>query len=147
MSALSVTPVNLHPNPQDLVLGEASQVSQRQVNNYPTPRGSVLTVCSSGPGVGAGARHRDICKPENFTPILRKHPSGPSSKRKHPQVQQCQRPEAGRAPAPHGSASCLTSAEASSIICLFSLVTQAVKNPHAMQETWVQSLGWEDPME
>ena len=21
-----------------------------------------------------------------------------------------------------------------------------VKNPHAMQETWVQSLGWEDPM-
>ena len=22
-----------------------------------------------------------------------------------------------------------------------------VKNPPAMQETWVQSLGWEDPME
>ena len=22
-----------------------------------------------------------------------------------------------------------------------------VKNPHAMQETWVQSLGWEDPLE
>ena len=23
----------------------------------------------------------------------------------------------------------------------------AVKNPPAMQETWVQSLGWEDPLE
>ena len=28
-----------------------------------------------------------------------------------------------------------------------SLVTQMVKNPPAMQETWVQSLGWEDPLE
>ena len=28
-----------------------------------------------------------------------------------------------------------------------SLVAQMVKNPHAMQETWVQSLGWEDPLE
>ena len=27
------------------------------------------------------------------------------------------------------------------------LVTQLVKNPPAMQETWVQSLGWEDPLE
>ena len=26
-----------------------------------------------------------------------------------------------------------------------SLVAQPVKNPPAMQETWVQSLGWEDP--
>ena len=25
--------------------------------------------------------------------------------------------------------------------------TQTVKNLHAMQETWVQSLGWEDPLE
>ena len=25
------------------------------------------------------------------------------------------------------------------------LVAQLVKNPPAMQETWVQSLGWEDP--
>ena len=24
---------------------------------------------------------------------------------------------------------------------------QLVKNPPAMQETWVQSLGWEDPLE
>jgi len=24
---------------------------------------------------------------------------------------------------------------------------QMVKNPPAMQETWVQSLGWEDPLE
>ena len=24
------------------------------------------------------------------------------------------------------------------------LVAQSVKNPEAMQETWVQSLGWED---
>ena len=27
------------------------------------------------------------------------------------------------------------------------LVTQTVKNPPAMWETWVQSLGWEDPLE
>ena len=27
-----------------------------------------------------------------------------------------------------------------------SLVAQTVKNPPAMQETWVQSLGWEDPL-
>ena len=27
------------------------------------------------------------------------------------------------------------------------LVTQLVKNPPAMQETWVWSLGWEDPLE
>ena len=28
-----------------------------------------------------------------------------------------------------------------------SLVAQIVKNLPAMQETWVQSLGWEDPLE
>ena len=28
-----------------------------------------------------------------------------------------------------------------------SLVAQTVKDPHAMQETWVQSLGWEDSLE
>ena len=28
-----------------------------------------------------------------------------------------------------------------------SLVGQLVKNPPAMHETWVQSLGWEDPLE
>ena len=28
-----------------------------------------------------------------------------------------------------------------------SLVTQLIKNLHAMWETWVQSLGWEDPLE
>ena len=28
-----------------------------------------------------------------------------------------------------------------------SLVAQIVKNPPAMQETWVSSLGWEDPLE
>ena len=28
-----------------------------------------------------------------------------------------------------------------------SLVIQLVKNPPAMQETWVQSLGWEEPLE
>ena len=27
------------------------------------------------------------------------------------------------------------------------LVAQMVKNPPAMRETWVQSLGWEDPLE
>ena len=28
-----------------------------------------------------------------------------------------------------------------------SLVAQLVKNPLAMQKTWVQSLSWEDPLE
>ena len=28
-----------------------------------------------------------------------------------------------------------------------SLMTQTVKNLPAMRETWVQSLGWEDPLE
>ena len=28
-----------------------------------------------------------------------------------------------------------------------SLVAQLVKNPSAMWETWVRSLGWEDPVE
>ena len=28
-----------------------------------------------------------------------------------------------------------------------SLLAQLVKNPPAMQETWVQSLAWEDPLE
>ena len=28
-----------------------------------------------------------------------------------------------------------------------SLVSQLVKNPPAMQETWIRSLGWEDPVE
>ena len=27
------------------------------------------------------------------------------------------------------------------------LMAQLVKNPPVMQETWVQSLGWEDPLE
>ena len=27
------------------------------------------------------------------------------------------------------------------------LVVQMVKNPPAMQETWIRSLGWEDPLE
>ena len=33
-----------------------------------------------------------------------------------------------------------------SILNLASLVAQLVKNPPAMQETWVRSLGWEDPL-
>ena len=28
-----------------------------------------------------------------------------------------------------------------------SLIAQLVKNPPAVRETWVQSLGWEDPLE
>ena len=27
------------------------------------------------------------------------------------------------------------------------LMAQLVKNPPAMQETWIRSLGWEDPLE
>ena len=34
------------------------------------------------------------------------------------------------------------------IICMgFPEVAQMVRNPPAMWETWVQSLGWEDPLE
>ena len=36
--------------------------------------------------------------------------------------------------------------EYSSFYGLF-LVAQMVQNPAAMQETWVQSLDWEDPLE
>ena len=32
-------------------------------------------------------------------------------------------------------------------ILMASLVAQLVKNPPAMQETWVRSPGWEDPLE
>ena len=28
-----------------------------------------------------------------------------------------------------------------------SLVAQVVKNPPTMQETWVRTLGWEDPLQ
>ena len=31
--------------------------------------------------------------------------------------------------------------------CIGSLVAQMVKNLPAMRETWIRSLGWEDPME
>ena len=34
-----------------------------------------------------------------------------------------------------------------SALLLASLVAQLVKNQPAMWETWVQSLGWEDPLE
>ena len=34
------------------------------------------------------------------------------------------------------------------IYCLWaSLVAHTVKNPPAMRESWIQSLGWEDPLE
>ena len=33
------------------------------------------------------------------------------------------------------------------IIMIYSLVVQTVKNPPAMWETWIRSLGWEDPLE
>ena len=42
----------------------------------------------------------------------------------------------------------LSSSSSSSIVALWaSLVAQMVKNLPAMQETWVRSLGWEDPLE
>ena len=33
------------------------------------------------------------------------------------------------------------------LLGLASLVAQLVKNPPVMRETWVQSLGWVDPLE
>ena len=41
----------------------------------------------------------------------------------------------------------ITLLNGSSFVCWDSLVAQTVKNLPAMQETWVQSLGWEDPWE
>ena len=32
-------------------------------------------------------------------------------------------------------------------LCGTSLVAQMVKNPRAVQETWIRCLGWEDPLE
>ena len=32
------------------------------------------------------------------------------------------------------------------MLCRASLVAHMIKSPPAMQETWVQSLGWEDPL-
>ena len=32
-------------------------------------------------------------------------------------------------------------------VCRASLVAQLIKNLLAMRETWVRSLGWEDPLE
>ena len=41
-----------------------------------------------------------------------------------------------------------SSSSSSSIVLVWAfLVAQMVKNPPAMQETWVRSLGWEDPLE
>ena len=39
------------------------------------------------------------------------------------------------------------STQAESMVPRASLVAQMVKNPPAMRETWVRSLGWEDPLE
>ena len=35
----------------------------------------------------------------------------------------------------------------SGLVTWASFVAQLVKNPSAMQETWVRSLGWDDPLE
>lgn len=65
-----MTPLNLHPNPQDLTLGETSQVSQRQVSSYPALRGSVLTVCSPVLGWGTGAYVKQKISPQFSGSVL-----------------------------------------------------------------------------
>ena len=42
---------------------------------------------------------------------------------------------------------CILSLKVSDSTVWASLVGQTVKNSPAMQETWVRSLGWEDPLE
>ena len=42
---------------------------------------------------------------------------------------------------------CILSSKVSDSTVWASLVGQTVKNSPAMQETWVRSLGWEDPLE
>ena len=41
----------------------------------------------------------------------------------------------------------LTTLLIGNVVVMASLVAQMVKKPPAMQETWVRSLGWEDPLE
>ena len=41
----------------------------------------------------------------------------------------------------------LEKGQATTLVFWASLVAQLVKNPPAMQEAWVQSMGWEDPLE
>ena len=41
----------------------------------------------------------------------------------------------------------MTSTVSLSWVSYLALVAQTVKNPPAMQETWVRSLGWEDPLD
>ena len=51
-------------------------------------------------------------------------------------------------PFPHGSLSHFTlKFEDTYHVQGAALVSQLVKNPPAMRETWVRSLGWEDPLE
>ena len=38
-------------------------------------------------------------------------------------------------------------ADCVSVFFMDSVVAQLVKNPPSMRETWVRSLGWEDPLE
>ena len=40
-----------------------------------------------------------------------------------------------------------TNGEKTNYLLSSSLIPQLIKNLPAMQETWVQSLGWEDPLE
>ena len=52
-----------------------------------------------------------------------------------------------------GEYSNFSTSSALAVICLFeedhraSQVAQLVKNPPTMRETWIQSLGWEDPLQ
>ena len=45
------------------------------------------------------------------------------------------------------TASCLAISDIGKYLCIASLVAQMVKNLPAVQETWVRSMGWEDPLE
>ena len=45
------------------------------------------------------------------------------------------------------SSGCSQPRDQTRVACIASLVAQLVKNPPAMRETWVGSLGWEDPLE
>ena len=54
-----------------------------------------------------------------------------------------------------GQSSEVSSLHVASVLCCYPIpslvsafpVAQPVKNPPAMLETWIQSLGWEDPLE
>ena len=82
--------------------------------------------------VSRGPREAKVCSWEaSATPHWAQVPGG------HSQESLCHGPVSSWCPLASGTGTSF----------LASFVAQVVKNPSAMQVTWVRSLGWEDPLE